>query len=159
MLRLFLTHLFLISFAKAPEEPALRISEHLEIREVTVTAYCPCAECNGSHQAGVTASGARPTPPEPGLLDLREALHIDTLASRLLLLEPELLPNGGTIAADIEHYPFGTQIYVPGYGWGTVRDTGGAIQGRNRLDVFMRRHSQTGPWGRRTLTVAIIRPD
>ena len=28
----------------------------------------------------------------------------------------------GTIAADIKRYPYGTKMYVPGYGWGEVHD-------------------------------------
>ena len=30
----------------------------------------------------------------------------------------------GTIAADITRYPYGTKMYVPGYGWGEVHDIG-----------------------------------
>lgn len=34
----------------------------------------------------------------------------------------------GTIAADTHHYPFGTRFFVPGWGWGSVQDRGGAIK-------------------------------
>lgn len=34
----------------------------------------------------------------------------------------------GTIAADTSHFPFGTRIFVPGWGWGAVQDRGGAIK-------------------------------
>ena len=35
----------------------------------------------------------------------------------------------GTIAADTSIYPFGTIMYVPGYGYGRVEDVGSAIKG------------------------------
>ena len=34
----------------------------------------------------------------------------------------------GTIAADTSVYPFGTIMYIPGYGYGEVQDVGGAIK-------------------------------
>ncbi len=62
----------------------------------------------------------------------------------------------GTIAAD-RRYPFGTKIYVPGYGWGEVQDRGGAIQG-DRLDVFFSNRKDALEWGRQTLNVIILKP-
>lgn len=63
----------------------------------------------------------------------------------------------GTIAADTRVYPFGTRIRVPGYGWGTVEDRGGAIQGQ-RLDLFFDSHEDALEWGRQTVTVEVFRP-
>jgi 3D (Asp-Asp-Asp) domain-containing protein len=62
----------------------------------------------------------------------------------------------GTIAADIKRYPYGTQMYVPGYGWGEVQDTGSAIRG-DRLDVFFPKEKDAIAWGRQYLDVTIIR--
>ena len=159
MLRLFVTHVMLISLANAPEETALRVSDHIEVREMVVTAYCPCALCTGSAHVNRTANGSRPEEPEPGVFSLRDAAHLDSLATRLLLLEPTLLPNGGTISADLDCYPFGTQMFIPGYGWGTVEDTGGGVHGRSHIDVYMPRHRSAVRWGRRHVAVAIVRPD
>lgn len=53
--------------------------------------------------------------------------------------------------------PFGTRIYVPGYGWGVVRDRGGAIKG-NRLDIHIEHKSDADDWGRRTIPVKIEYP-
>lgn len=53
----------------------------------------------------------------------------------------------GTIAADTKVFPFGTIIYIPGYGYGRVEDRGGAIQG-NHIDLFFPRHSEAIRWGR-----------
>jgi 3D (Asp-Asp-Asp) domain-containing protein len=63
----------------------------------------------------------------------------------------------GTIAADTTLYPFGTILYVPGYGYGRVEDRGGAIKG-NRLDVFFKKHRQAEQWGRATVNVHVWLP-
>jgi 3D (Asp-Asp-Asp) domain-containing protein len=62
----------------------------------------------------------------------------------------------GTIAADTDFHPFGTQIYVPGYGVGMVHDRGGAIQGMNRLYLYFRNHDDALEWGRQELTVVLL---
>jgi 3D (Asp-Asp-Asp) domain-containing protein len=46
---------------------------------------------------------------------------------------------------------------IPGYGWGVVKDRGGAIKGPDRLDVFFPSHARTKEWGRQTLMVEIDR--
>jgi len=60
----------------------------------------------------------------------------------------------GTIAADTRLYPFGTLMYVPGYGWGEVHDRGGAIKG-NHIDVFFPSHKKAMKWGRQRLKVKV----
>ncbi len=63
----------------------------------------------------------------------------------------------GTIAADTTHYPFGTVIYIPGYGLGRVEDRGGAIKG-NKLDLFYKSRKDALKWGRQTKKVKIWLP-
>lgn len=55
----------------------------------------------------------------------------------------------GTIAADTAHYPFGTIMFVPGYGYGTVEDRGGDIKGPHRLDLWFSTAKEARQWGRR----------
>ena len=62
----------------------------------------------------------------------------------------------GTIAADIRRYPFGTKMYVPGYGWGEVHDTGSAIKG-DHIDIFFSDRDDALEWGRKYLKVVILR--
>jgi len=45
----------------------------------------------------------------------------------------------GTVAVDSKLFPMGTKFYIPGYGWGIARDTGGDIKGRH-LDLFFWLH-------------------
>ena len=48
--------------------------------------------------------------------------------------------------------PFGTRLYVPGYGWTKVEDRGGAIT-EGRLDVLFPTHAEARAWGVRNLVV------
>jgi hypothetical protein len=141
-----------------------------------VTAYCPCGRCNGyvrgswrylkldqwnryvrssgARYTGRTASGTFPRRSNPGLFSPDSLANPSKIPERLLPWN--VLPRDGTLAADTNHYPFNTRMYVPGYGWGRVEDKGGAIKGPHKLDVFVNRHSQTRPWGRRNLTVRVM---
>ncbi len=74
---------------------------------------------------------------------------------RILLFPWYLLPEDGTIAADTRYYPFGTRMYVPGYGWGRVEDRGSAIKGKSRIDLYFGSHSDALAWGRRRVRVII----
>ncbi len=60
----------------------------------------------------------------------------------------------GTIAADTKLYPFGTIMYIEGYGYGRVEDRGGDIKGQH-IDLFFRTHQQAEAWGRQTRQVKV----
>jgi 3D (Asp-Asp-Asp) domain-containing protein len=53
----------------------------------------------------------------------------------------------GTLAADTDIFPFGTIIYIPGYGYGRVEDRGGDIKGYH-LDLFYPTHGRALQQGR-----------
>jgi|LSQX01.1.fsa_nt_gb 3D (Asp-Asp-Asp) domain-containing protein len=61
----------------------------------------------------------------------------------------------GTLAADTQHYPFGTIMYIPGYGYGRVEDRGGAVKGPDKVDVFFKSRKQALKWGRQRLKVRV----
>jgi len=61
----------------------------------------------------------------------------------------------GTIAADIRHSPYGTVMIIPGYGKGVVQDTGSAIKGPNRIDVYFKTRKKALKWGRQTLEIKV----
>lgn len=65
-----------------------------------------------------------------------------------------VMATRGTIAADTSRYPFGTILYVPGYGYGRVEDRGGAIRG-DHIDLFFTSHRRAKEWGRKQVTVKI----
>ncbi len=152
-------------------------------RTMEVTAYCGCASCcswergswswlkldfwnryvsagpqKGLPYSGQTASGTDPHEPVPGLFSMDSLYNPWMIPVRTVLFPWYLVPQYGTIAADTTYYPFGTRMYVPGYGWGTVEDRGGAIKGPDRIDIFYDSHSQALQWGRKKVHVTIERP-
>jgi 3D (Asp-Asp-Asp) domain-containing protein len=49
-------------------------------------------------------------------------------------------------------------MYVPGYGWGVVQDTGGDFIGKsNRTDVWFPSSDAAFKWGRKAVTVTVCR--
>lgn len=62
----------------------------------------------------------------------------------------------GVIAVDPRVIPLGTELYVPGYGYGKAEDTGGAIKG-DHIDVFFPTASQVDHWGLKHETIYIIK--
>ena len=61
----------------------------------------------------------------------------------------------GTAAADTKYYPFGTVLYVKGYGWARVEDRGGAIKGPEKLDLWFSTEREARLWGRRKVAVTV----
>ncbi len=61
----------------------------------------------------------------------------------------------GVLAVDPTVIPYGTVVYIPGYGVARAEDTGGAIKG-NRLDVCYETKDEAFSWGVRNLTVYIL---
>jgi 3D (Asp-Asp-Asp) domain-containing protein len=59
--------------------------------------------------------------------------------------------------ADVRYYPYGTKMIIPGYGEGVVEDTGSAIKGPNRLDVYFRTRKKALKWGRQKINVKVRR--
>lgn len=148
-----------------------------------VTAYCGCSSCcswergswtwlkldfwnryvsagpqQGLPYSGNTASGSDPQEPEPGLFSSDSLYRPWMIPVRTILFPWYLVPQDGTIAADTKYYPFGTRMYVPGYGWGTVEDRGGAIKGPDRIDIFYNSHTEALQWGRQKVLVTIEYP-
>jgi 3D (Asp-Asp-Asp) domain-containing protein len=62
------------------------------------------------------------------------------------------VPARGKLIAAPKSIPFGTSIYVPGYGVAPVQDRGAAIRG-NRLDLLFPTHAKALRYGRRKMTV------
>lgn len=61
-----------------------------------------------------------------------------------------------TIAADLNVFPIGTILFIPGYGYGVVADKGGAIKG-NKLDLFYETVEEVyDNWGKKALEVYVV---
>ena len=63
--------------------------------------------------------------------------------------------EGRTIAVDPTVIPYGSIVYIEGYGYYIAEDTGGAIKG-NRIDIFTASYETAIKNGRRTANVWII---
>jgi 3D (Asp-Asp-Asp) domain-containing protein len=62
-----------------------------------------------------------------------------------------------TIAADTKVFPLGTLLYIPGYGYGLVADTGSAIKG-NKIDLFFLNKKEVyANWGKKKVNVYVLR--
>jgi hypothetical protein len=118
--------------------------------------YITKGKNKGRPYSGLTASGTRPHEPQPGLFSVNTLTHPWMLPFRIVF--PWLwFSRDGTIAADTRYYPFGTRLYVPGYGYGVVEDRGSAIQGPTRLDLYYRSHGKALEWGRQQVDVTFYR--
>lgn len=61
-----------------------------------------------------------------------------------------------TIAADPNVFPLGTVLFIPGYGYGVVADTGSAIKG-DIIDLYFETVSDVyNEWGKQTVEVYIV---
>jgi hypothetical protein len=149
-------------------------------RKMEVTGYCGCGECCGWERgswkclkldfwnkyisegryagepySGLTASGTKPREPRPGLFS-GDSLARPWIIPFRIVLPWRWFSSDGTIAADTRYHPFGTRMYVPGYGYGVVEDRGSAIKGPRRLDLYFDSHSEALFWGRRRVAVEIF---
>lgn len=61
-----------------------------------------------------------------------------------------------TIAADLNVYPLGTILFIPGYGYGVVADKGSAIKG-NKIDLYFETVADVySQWGKKTVEVYVV---
>lgn len=150
------------------------------VKKMEVTAYCGCGQCCGWERgswkylkidqwnryisagpqkglmySGNTASGKKPVEQYPGLFSMDSIKRPWMIPVRIVFF-PWLLPaKDGTIAADTKYYPFGTRMYIPGYGYGVVEDRGSAIKGPGRIDIYYESHGDALKWGREKIKVEI----
>lgn len=62
-----------------------------------------------------------------------------------------------TIAADLDVFPLGTILFIPGYGYGVVADIGSAIKG-NKIDLYFDSMDDIyREWGKKTVDVYIVK--
>lgn len=94
------------------------------------------------YTAGVESTGKRPGHPQYGITYSGVKVRRDQVS---------------TIAADTRLFPIGTLLYIPGYGYGVVADTGSAIKGK-RIDLYFETIKEVyEQWGKRTVYVEVLR--
>jgi len=111
------------------------------LRKIEVTGYCDCGKCcdwkRNWLMRPVHTSG-----PNKGKV---KQVGMTSSGKRA---------KPGTIAADLSLYPYGTVMYVPGYGYGVVQDTGSDIKGQH-IDLYFNTHRQARNWGRNNIEVKV----
>lgn len=94
------------------------------------------------YTAGVESTGKRPGHPGYGITYSGVKVRRDQVS---------------TIAADPKLFPIGTLLYIPGYGYGVVADTGSAIKGK-RIDLYFETIREVyEQWGKRKVSVKVLR--
>ena len=56
---------------------------------------------------------------------------------------------GRTIAVDPKKIPYGSKVYIEGYGWRVAEDCGGSVKG-NHIDIAMNSHTEAINMGTKT---------
>lgn len=114
--------------------PALEASKQQEVKSVKVVAT--------GYTAGVESTGKRPGHPQYGITYSGVKVRRGQVS---------------TIAADTKLFPIGTILYIPGYGYGVVADTGSAIKG-HKIDLYFETIKEVySQWGKRTVAVEVLR--
>ncbi|MBI9021395.1 MAG: 3D domain-containing protein [Verrucomicrobia bacterium] len=111
---------------------------------IEATGYCPCGQCCGWERSWI-----------PPFRPIFSSGSLKGKAKKVGITASGTKARKGTVAADARFYPFGTVMYVPGYGYGRVEDRGGAIQGPVRLDLFFETHQQALQWGRKNVRIKV----
>lgn len=94
------------------------------------------------YTAGVESTGKRPGHPQYGITYSGVKVRRGKLS---------------TIAADPKLFPIGTVLFIPGYGYGIVADTGARIKG-HKIDLYFPSTKQVyREWGKRTVDVRIVK--
>ncbi|GGE80226.1 3D (Asp-Asp-Asp) domain-containing protein [Priestia taiwanensis] len=93
------------------------------------------------YTAGAESTGKRPGDPAYGITYSGVKVRRDLYS---------------TIAADLKIFPIGTILFIQGYGYGVVADTGGAIKG-NKIDLYFETVRDVyEDWGMKEVTVYIV---
>jgi 3D (Asp-Asp-Asp) domain-containing protein len=109
-----------------------------------LTKYYAVEVVATGYSAGKESTGKNPGHPEYGI----------TFSGLKVVRDGKAL---STIAADPKVFPLGTVLFIPGYGYGVVADTGSAIKG-NKIDLFFNTKSQVyEQWGKKTVKVFVVK--
>ncbi|HEY8343200.1 MAG TPA: 3D domain-containing protein [Calditerricola sp.] len=121
---------------------ATRLKTQVEPHEALLARYPRVRVVATGYYAGVESTGKTPDHPAYGITYSGVRVRRDTFS---------------TVAADPNVFPLGTILYIPGYGYGVVADTGSAIKG-HKLDLYFETLEDVyRQWGKREVDVYVLR--
>ena len=128
---------------KKPQISSEKIHQPLRLEEaIDWSKYPSTVVVATGYTAGVESTGKTPNHPEYGITYSGVRVKRDLYS---------------TIAADLNIFPIGTILFIPGYGYGVVADKGGAIKG-NRVDLYYDTVEDVYKyWGKKTVQVYIVK--
>ena len=139
---------------KTEEEHTYKVEDNTEVVEVKAVEPTPQTATSQEVQTTTTAPAAT------------EGYTLTVEATAYSYAEPglsnytadgtNLVNDPMVIAVDPRVIPLGTMVEIPGYGVFRAADTGGAIVG-NKIDVHFPTVAQTYNFGRRTITIRILK--
>ncbi|GAB6936466.1 hypothetical protein JCM14720_23870 [Calditerricola yamamurae] len=122
--------------------PAARRMPAAEPNDAVFARYPRVRVVATGYYAGVESTGKTPDHPAYGITYSGVRVRRDTFS---------------TVAADPSVFPLGTILYIPGYGYGVVADTGSAIKG-HKLDLYFETLEDVyRQWGKREVDVYVLR--
>ena len=70
-------------------------------------------------------------------------------------------PRHGTLAVDPKKIPYGSKVYIPGYGDGVAEDTGGALRKYDgyAIDVYVDTYEEAMAWGVQYMYVKVYKEE
>ena len=126
------------------EKSTVSANNHIKIPQPNVERYNKVKVTATGYTAGPESTGKDSSHPEYGIT--YSGLYVRRDINSL-----------STIAADPKVFPLGTILYIPGYGYGIVADTGSAIKG-HIIDLYFETVEDVyTQWGKKQVDVYVIK--
>ncbi len=136
------------------EEHTYKVEDNTEV--VEVKAVEPTPQTATSQEVQTTTTSSASTEGYTLTVEATAYSYAEPGLSNYTADGTNLVNDPMVIAVDPRVIPLGTMIEIPGYGVFRAADTGGAIVG-NKIDVHFPTVAQTYNFGRRTITIRILK--
>lgn len=136
------------------EEHTYKVEDNTEVVEVKAVEPTPQTATSQEVQTTTTAPAA--TAGYTLTVEATAYSYAEAGLSSYTADGTNLVNDPMVIAVDPRVIPLGTMVEIPGYGVFRAADTGGAIVG-NKIDVHFPTVAQTYNFGRRTITIRILK--
>ena len=136
------------------EEHTYKVEDNTEV--VEVKAVEPTPQTATSQEVQTTTTAPATTEGYTLTVEATAYSYAEAGLSNYTADGTNLVNDPMVIAVDPRVIPLGTMVEIPGYGVFRAADTGGAIVG-NKIDVHFPTVAETYNFGRRTITIRILK--